>query len=116
MFPFGAILFSSHFLIAVAGGVPNIDVKKTCRNSATVTGTLTQDDIDSCITDEQGARDELVKQWAQFSGTGRDRCVRASADYLPSYIEMLTCLEMAKQATSLPEETTTTPRPRKQRR
>jgi hypothetical protein len=104
MFPFGAILFSSQFLIAVAGGVPNIDVKKTCRNSATVTGTLTQDDIDSCISDEQGARDELVKQWAQFSGTGKDRCVRASADYLPSYIEMLTCLEMAKQAKGLPEE------------
>jgi hypothetical protein len=28
MFPFGAILFSSQFLIAVTGGVPNIDVKK----------------------------------------------------------------------------------------
>ncbi len=66
MFPFGAFLFSSQFLIAVADGVPNIDVTKTCRNSATVTGTLTQQDIDICVSDEQGARDQLVKEWAQF--------------------------------------------------
>jgi hypothetical protein len=104
MFPFGAILFSSQFLIAVAGGVPNIDVKKTCRNSATVTGTLTQNDIDACIADELGAHDQLVKEWAQFSGSVKAQCVQASTAYLPSYIEMLTCLEMAKQAKGLPEE------------
>ena len=57
MFPFGAFVFSSQFLIAVADGVPNIDVTKTCRNSATVTGTLTQEDVDACIADEQGAGD-----------------------------------------------------------
>jgi hypothetical protein len=116
MFPFGAFLFSSQFLIAVADRVPNIDVKKTCRSSATVTGTLTQSDINACIEDEQSAHDQLVKEWTQFSGTVKGQCVQASNAYLPSYIEMLTCLELAKQARSLPEETTTTPVPRKQRR
>lgn len=110
------IVLSSQVLTAVADRVPNIDVKKTCRNSATVTGTLTKNDIDICIADERDAHDQLVKDWTQFSGVVKTQCVQASTAYLPSYIEMLTCLEMAKQARSLPEETTTTPRPRKQRR
>jgi hypothetical protein len=104
MFPFDALLLSSQLLIAVAAGVPNIDVKSTCRNAATVTGVLTQQDIESCIADEQGARDELVKDWAQFSAASKTQCVHASKDYLPSYVEVLTCLSMAKDAKSLPEE------------
>jgi hypothetical protein len=115
MFPFGAFLLSSHLLISVADGVPNIDLKKTCRDAATASGAApTQNDIDICIADEQGARDELVKAWAQFSGTAKARCVRASTDYSPSYVEVLTCLSMARDAKGLPEETT--PRLRKQRR
>src|ERR1700730_560190 len=85
MFPFGAFLISSQFLIAVAGGVPKIDVTKTCRNSATVTS-ATQNDIDACITDEWGAHDQLIKEWAQFSSSVKARCVQASTAYLPSYI------------------------------
>ena len=48
MFAFGAILLNSHLLMAVANRVPNIDLKETCRNAATVSGTLTQNDIDIC--------------------------------------------------------------------
>jgi hypothetical protein len=115
MFSFGAFLLSSNVVIAVADGVPNINVKKTCRDAATASGTApTQKDIDNCVADEQGARDELVKVWAQFSDPARARCVRASTDYSPSYVEVLTCLSMARDAKGLPEGTT--PRPRKQRR
>jgi hypothetical protein len=41
MFPIGALFLSSHVLILVAGGVLNIDITKTCRNSASDTRTLT---------------------------------------------------------------------------
>jgi hypothetical protein len=104
MFPPVAFLLSSQLLITVADGVPNIDIAKTCRNSATVTGTRTQEDVDACIVDEQGARDELVKEWAQFSGAYKAQCVRASTDYLPSYVEVLTCLSISKDAKMLPED------------
>jgi hypothetical protein len=114
MFPLGPLLLSSQLLVAVADGVPNIDVKKTCRNAATVTGTLTQQDIDICVADEQGARDELVKDWAQFSVASKTQCVHASRDYLPSYVEVLTCLSMARAAKGVLEEKTQ--RPIKQRR
>ena len=107
MFILGTILVSSQLLIAVADGVPKIDIKKTCRNAATVTGTLSkQQDIDACIADEQGARDELVKNWAQFPAVSKAQCVHASTDYLPSYIEVLTCLSMAREAKKIPEQKT----------
>jgi hypothetical protein len=92
-------------------GVPDINLKETCRSAATVTGTLTQDDIDICMADERGAHDQIVKGWAQFSGGARAQCVHASTDYLPSYIELLTCLEMARDAKGISEGTARTPRP-----
>lgn len=104
MIPIGALVLSSHLLIAVADMVPNIDLKKTCSDAATVSGASTQDDINSCLTDERHAHDELVKQWAQYPGTAKGRCVRASSDYLPSYVELLTCVEMGRDAKGLPEE------------
>jgi hypothetical protein len=110
----GTVFLSSQLLIAVADGVPKIDVKKTCRNAATVTGTLTQQDIDACIADEQGARDELVKNWSQFSAAARANCVHTSTDYLPSYVEVLTCLSMARDVKNIPEEKA--PSPSKRRR
>jgi hypothetical protein len=106
MFFLGTMFFSSQLLIAVADGVPQIDVKKTCRNGATVTGTLTRQAIDACIADEQGARDELIKNWAQFSAASKTQCVHVSRDYLPSYVEVLTCLGMARDAKNIPEEKT----------
>ena len=116
MFPFGALLFSSHLLIAVADAVPTIDVTRTCRNSASVTGTLTQSDIDVCIADEKEARDQLVKDWAQFSGASKAQCVHASTDYLPIYVEVLTCLGMSRDVKRLSDESETTARPSKQHR
>jgi hypothetical protein len=104
MFPFGTFLFSSQLLIAVADTAPNLDFRNTCRNAATVSGAPTKNDIDICIADEQGARDQLVKEWAQFASIAKDRCVRASREYLPSYVELLTCLSMARDAKGLAEE------------
>jgi hypothetical protein len=104
MFIFNTLLVSSQFLITVADGVPKIDVKRTCRNAAT--GTVTQQDIAACIADEQGAHDELVKNWSQFSAAARAQCVHTSTDYLPSYIEVLTCLSMARDVKKSSQEKT----------
>lgn len=105
MIPLGAFLLSSHLLVAVADVVPNIDLKKTCSDTASVYGGgPTQSDIDSCVTDEQDAHGLLVKQWKQYAAPDKNRCVRASSDYLPSYVELLTCLEMAKDVKSMPDE------------
>jgi hypothetical protein len=83
-------------LIAAADGVPTIDVRKTCQAAAGVlTGTTTQNDVDICISSEQTAREQMVKDWAQYTPADKARCVQAGPKvYLPSYVEWLTCLEM----------------------
>ncbi len=106
MIPFGAFVLGSHLLIAVADVVPTVDVKKTCTDTASVTGGPTQNDVNGCTTDEQDAHSLLVKQWSQYADIDKQRCVRASSDYLPSYVEMLTCLEMARQVRSVPDDQT----------
>ena len=114
MLPLGALLLGSNLLIAVADCVPKIDLKKTCRAAASVMGAPTKNDIDTCIADEQDAHDQIVKDWAQFPAVAKVRCVRASTEYLPSYVEMITCLQMTKDAKDLSEEAA--PRPRGRRR
>jgi hypothetical protein len=105
MIIFAGFLLSSHLLVKVADPVPHINVEKSCTDSASVTGGVSfQNDMNSCVTDEQDARSLLQKQWAQYAASDKNECMRASSDYLPSYVELLTCLELAKAARSLPEE------------
>ena len=47
------------------------------------------------MASEQKAREQLVKDWAQYAAADKSRCVQSGSKvYLPSYIEWLTCLEM----------------------
>jgi hypothetical protein len=94
--PFASVFLSSQLIIAVADGVPTINIQGTCKAAAAVTaGTSPQTDIDICMSSEQKAREQLVKDWAQYAAPDKARCVQSGPKvYLPSYIEWLTCLEM----------------------
>jgi hypothetical protein len=47
----------------------------------------------SCVHDEQAARDQLRKRWGQYAASARAVCAQPSG--VPqSYVELLTCLEM----------------------
>lgn len=79
--------------------LPKIDLQKLCKqNDAAVRSVLSdvsQDFVSNCVADEQGARDEIVKEWATFPAVARARCVRPD-EYLPTYVEWLTCLRMTR--------------------
>jgi len=66
--------------------------------------------LDTCINSEEATRDQLKKGWSEFPAADRAECVSASKiGGLPSYVELLTCLQMAwdverRRATS-PETT-----------
>jgi hypothetical protein len=97
------ILTASHIML-VADGPPKFDVERTCRPAAAA-GTLPGRDSSACQHDENDAREKLTNDWAQFSPGQRRQCAGfAALDNAPSYLELLTCLEMAKQAKELPEE------------
>jgi hypothetical protein len=97
------ILTASHVVLA-ADSVPKFDIERTCR-PASAAAILPGRDSSACQRDEQGARTKLEQDWPQYSAAQRSHCTGFVAlDRAPSYVELLTCLEIAKQAKELPEE------------
>ena len=86
-----AFLNAPNFASA-ADSVPKFDIARECRSEGGSKATQ-----DKCADDEAAARDQLQPLWVQSSATDRDNCVKATgADGSPSYVELLTCLEMAR--------------------
>jgi hypothetical protein len=90
---------------ACAADVPKLDLSKTCRPIA---GDVTlQIDSERCFKSEQAARDELKKEWASFPAANRGLCTQtATMGGMPSYVALITCLEMKRDAAKLPADTT----------
>jgi hypothetical protein len=98
-----ALAFGSQLLITVAEGVPAFDVAPSCRAAAT----MMPASFEACMNDEQDARAKLVAQWDGFTGSDRATCtLNETVGGTPSYVELLSCLQMARDARSLPESRT----------
>ena len=78
-------------------GVPRFDVVRSCQEARAYTG----DDNRGCMKDENDARAELARKWAKFKPGDRKDCVAQGAAPVPSYVELLTCLEMSDEADAL---------------
>jgi hypothetical protein len=99
---FPIILTATQILLA-ADSVPKFDVERTCRAAAAAG--LPGRDSAECQRDEQDARSKLEKDWSQYSAAQHGECDGlVTTGGAPSYVELLTCLEMAKQAKELPED------------
>jgi hypothetical protein len=83
-------------------GVPTFDVSRTCRAEA-IDAPSTRE---GCLRDEQSAHDQLTAEWAQFSPADKTSCAQPSGSSggIRSYVEMLTCLQTARDARKLPKE------------
>lgn len=88
---------------AAADDVPTYDVRKSCK--ADVQAYSSAQNVTACLADEQGARQTLTSQWTQFAPDSRTRCSRMVGDAAASqsYVELLTCLQMAKDVKALPK-------------
>jgi len=98
-----AIIICASPLAVRADEVPKYDVSKSCKTDVQAyQGTGNQA---GCMTDEQNARQTLVAQWTQFAPESRSRCSQMVGDPAgpQSYVELLTCLQMAKDVKSLPK-------------
>jgi hypothetical protein len=89
--------------IAGADEIPVLDISKSCRAGAQDYPTGGGDA--SCLADEQKAREVLISQWTQFTPENRANCMQAATDIAgaQSYVELLTCLQIAKDVKSLPK-------------
>jgi hypothetical protein len=80
--------------VAVSDAVPKFDIVRECRfeGGSTV-------EFDRCSQDEAEALEQLKANWAQFTGVDKSSCVGAATiGGFASYVELLTCLEMAREA------------------
>jgi hypothetical protein len=96
----GIALLSQLAAASAAPNVPTVDIKGTCRAAAgamvsLMGGSSLERDIEVCLSSEQTARQQLVKDWDTYSAQDRGRCIRPDV-YLPSYVEWLTCLDMER--------------------
>jgi hypothetical protein len=90
----------------VADTTPNFDIARECRSEGG-----TPDMVKRCTDDETQAREQLQKEWAQFSPSYKAQCgEETSVDGSASYVEMLTCLEMEKEVRSERQATTKAPK------
>ncbi len=101
--PLSALTVAASLVIPVADQIPNLNVNPTCSGGATsAAGGGRSRDV--CIRTELSARDQLAAEWDEFPPAERRRCVQlATMTNLPSYVQVLTCLEMAREAGKLPE-------------
>ncbi len=81
--------------LAKADPVPKLDVAKSCRDARDFGMSDAQQTFKNCMLDEQEAKGQLVQKWSQFKAAARRSCVPDAP--APSYVEMLTCLEMNQQ-------------------
>jgi hypothetical protein len=86
------IILTSLQPLPVADTAPKFDIAKECQAEGGA-----KDMQERCATDERQARDQLEKEWSQFGASDKAQCNQeTTADGSPSYVEMLTCLEMAR--------------------
>ena len=81
--------------LAVADVVPKFDMAQSCK-AETAGNAGIGETMESCLRDEQQARDELASQWSGFAAADKRACIgETNSGGLPSYVELQTCLEMA---------------------
>ena len=82
--------------ITVSDTVPELNIAKECRFEGGSTAVF-----DRCSKDEADALQQLRAEWPQFAGADRNACfTEATVGGLASYVDLLICLEMARDVRS----------------
>ena len=98
MMPFAAFALGSSLITVAADNVPTLKVEPSCK-AAGAAGLMMGRTTESCMNDEKTAREELVKNWSSLSGDDKSHCLSmVSTGGGPSYVELLSCLEMSRDA------------------
>jgi hypothetical protein len=92
------IVLTASYVVLAADRVPELNVEPGCR-AAIAAAVAPNRDVSACQRDELTARDKLKQDWTKYTSGEKTRCVGLSKlGGFPSYVELLTCLEMAKDA------------------
>lgn len=90
-------------IVSAADAPPKFDVDKSCRASFAADKGAMKQSLDGCLADEKGAGEEIGRDWAKYPARDRDHCEKlATLGGTGSYVEMLTCLQIARDTKTLP--------------
>ena len=96
------MMLTAGFVVLAADKVPEFNIEPTCRSAFNASPGRT---IAICQQDEREARAQLEKDWSRYAAKDRASCIRLSTlDGHPSYVEVLTCLEIAAEAARVAKE------------
>jgi hypothetical protein len=102
-----ALLVATQLAIPVADKVPTLNIDASCRAAMKATIGL-QQDMSACMSSENAARDQLAKEWSKFPAGDRSSCLSLTrTGTTGTYTELLTCVEMKRDARQLPQEINT---------
>lgn len=97
-------------LVLVSDTVPQFDASRGCR-AATTDGMVNRS-MEACRSDEDNAKKALSDSWTKYPVTDRAECQHMiTMGGPPSYVELLTCLELAQQTKGFRETVGTAVRP-----
>ena len=94
---FVALLLSSVPVLA-ADGVPVLNVKPTCEAGEVAAVTPGRQHVENCLRTEEAARDQVKTSWSSFPAADKKDCVGTATIGPPSYVDLLTCLEIRRDA------------------
>ena len=84
------IILTSLHPTPIADTPPKFDIARECQFGS-------KEEQKRCTDEETQARDQLQTEWIRFSPSDKTLCNReASIDSTPSYVELITCLEMER--------------------
>jgi hypothetical protein len=108
LIPFSMIALSTQLVMTVADGVPKFDIARGCRVDSTQAFDLSvglNETVKRCVADEQQALTKLQTQWSQFREPDKTQCTgEANIGGTPSYVDLLTCLQLANDARQLQKQ------------
>ena len=92
------LLLGTQLLVPVSDQVPTLAVAESCKAAARIAVADGQS-FDACMKDENEARAQLLQSWQSFSAAERTQCTaEASMGGSASYVELLVCVQIARDA------------------
>ena len=86
------IILTSLHPTPIADTAPKFDIARACQSEGG-----SNEEQKRCADDETQARDTVQAEWTQFTPSAKKQCYEeTNIDSTPSYVELLTCLEMER--------------------
>ena len=86
-----------------ADSPPDFNIEPSCRAAATAAHN--RERLQGCLDSERRAREEIIKEWPDFTAATRTQCLKAaSVGGEATYTELLTCLEMTRDVKKNPND------------